>query len=373
MDTLLESKLIDCFDALEAGEPIGQILARFPEDAEALRPMLDSAIILSQFAPQPSLAAQARSRQEFLAQAAALKAAPARRSPLLRMRAWLLPLAAMAMVILFSAGLVAASSSAVPGAPLYGAKRFVEKVQLWLVTDPGSEEGLNDLFGLERIREIRLLLESGGVADVEFEGLVQQIGPNEWTIAGVATRLDDETKINGVPEEGATVHVMAHVDGGTLVASSITILSSPSPESLLPDTATRNSNSDPTASPEPSEDRDGHRATPEPTPEVGAQPPDAAAAPTPPPAQPPPAPTPTPDDGDNGSSDDSGDLNQNGDDDDGFNPPGDDNDDDGGGGGNGNDNDDGDNDDRDNGNDHNDNDEGDEKKDGENENSNGGG
>lgn len=318
MDTLLQSKLIDCFDALERGESVGQILARFPEDAENLRPMLDTAERLSQFAPQPSLAAQKTSRQTFLAQAAALATAPPRRSPLLRMRAVLLPLASMAIVLLFSAGLVAASSSAVPGAPLYGAKRFVEKVQLWLVTDPGGEEGLNDLFSLERIREIQLLLDSGATADVEFEGLVQQIGPEEWIIAGVTTTLNGETKINGVPEEGATVHVLGRVTGGTLVASTISILSNPSPQPATPDAATRNNNADPTATADPSEDRDGHRSTPDATPQVESRPTGPVATPTPLPAQPPVAPSPTP-----SSSDDSGDLNQNEDGGDGLNPPGD--------------------------------------------------
>jgi hypothetical protein len=343
---------------MEHGDSIRQVLARFPDDAEALRPMLETVARLSQFAPQPSLAAQAKSRHAFLALASALTTAPARRSRLFQL---LLPLATGAMVLLFSAGLVAASSSAVPGATLYGAKRFVENVRLWLVTDSDREDGLDALFRQERIHEIQQLLDSGAETDVEFEGVVQRIGPEEWSIAGLATRLDDDTRITGVPDEGATAAVAAHVGDGVLVARTITILSSgpsPQPSPAIPETPAAAIEPAATLAP-PLEDRDGNRSTPgsasQPEPALTAMP----GTPAPPAVQPPP--TPAPGSSNDNGGDNNGNLNENGDDDDGPDPGGDDSnsndyEDHSGDNGNqdGNDNDDDDHDDDDNKNDNDD-------------------
>ncbi|HET7090742.1 MAG TPA: hypothetical protein VFL17_19080, partial [Anaerolineae bacterium] len=83
MDSALETKLIECLGALESGESLEQALSRFPEDAERLRPMLTVAAALPRLRMEPSQEAKSKSRQAFLAQAAAVSGLAAPRRTLL--------------------------------------------------------------------------------------------------------------------------------------------------------------------------------------------------------------------------------------------------------------------------------------------------
>lgn len=73
MDAAFEAKLIECLDALANGEMLEAILRRYPEDAAALRPMLETAQQLSHMPVGYSVAAQRASRQAFLTQANQLR------------------------------------------------------------------------------------------------------------------------------------------------------------------------------------------------------------------------------------------------------------------------------------------------------------
>ncbi|HEY4722431.1 MAG TPA: hypothetical protein VII92_11320, partial [Anaerolineae bacterium] len=80
MDIDFETKLIECLEALEHHEPIDQILARYPEDAMQLRPMLATADALPTLRMEPSEAVKTKSRETFLSQARALRQTPPRRT-----------------------------------------------------------------------------------------------------------------------------------------------------------------------------------------------------------------------------------------------------------------------------------------------------
>lgn len=74
-----EARLIEALSALEAGDPVEAILARYPDDAEALRPHLQMALALSQMSLRPSAAARARSHIAFLAAAEEMRERRTRR------------------------------------------------------------------------------------------------------------------------------------------------------------------------------------------------------------------------------------------------------------------------------------------------------
>lgn len=78
MDAVFEAKLIECLDALANGEAVETILRRYPDDAAALRPMLETARQLSHMSVGYSVAAQRTSRQAFLEKAARLRGRPRR-------------------------------------------------------------------------------------------------------------------------------------------------------------------------------------------------------------------------------------------------------------------------------------------------------
>lgn len=361
MNNVPEAVLQECLDYMEQGESVDAIIARFPELGAELRPFLETAVQLAALAPQPSLAAKQQSQKAFLAHAASLKVTPIRPSTWYRVRQTLLPLASLALLlILFSAAAVSVSASAIPGDALYPVKRLVENVRLNRTDDPTAAADLLAEFDQERIREVQTLLRTGRSAEVTFDGVVEMIQPEEWTVAKIDVALVDETQLVGSSKVGDLVRVNGRTDRGTLTAITIELLNvaSTTPEPMPTPVAL------PTNVPTPTP-----TVTLEPTKEPAEEPtvtpttkPTAAATHTPEPTAtllptlPPPTATPVPtqppandngnDNDDNGNdNDDDGNSNDDNSNDDNNN----DNDDDNNNGGGGNDNDDDDDNDNDGG------------------------
>lgn len=249
MNSALENKLIDCLDALQQGESIEHILDRYPKDAELLRPLLETAVKLAEFRLNPSLAAQKKSREAFLAEASALRAAS--RSPrfrLLRLQRLVMPLAALVLISMIGFGLISTSARANPGEALYGTKRLVENIQLALAADPIVKTELAEQFRQERIREIQLLLDEGRDADVEYDGIIERMEAALWLIGGLDVQVGDNTRISGVPQVGKLANVKARTLAGNLVAVEIVIEPGGTPEV----TATPTPTPSPTSVPQPS-------------------------------------------------------------------------------------------------------------------------
>jgi hypothetical protein len=223
MDTQLEVKLIECLDALAQGESVEQILARYPQDAAQLRPLLQTAAGLPALRMEPSEAVKMRSRQKFMAQADMLRRTSARKSLGFFPRFATGFVAAGLVAIVLSTGVVAASGSALPGDPLYGVKRTVENVQLSTSGSPVVRAELQREFEQRRRDETNELLDVGRASEVEFTGSIESIQPNAWIVGGLAVQVEATTSIVGTPQ----INRLAEVKGATgpsgLRASSITI------------------------------------------------------------------------------------------------------------------------------------------------------
>ncbi|MEJ2750241.1 MAG: DUF5667 domain-containing protein, partial [Anaerolineae bacterium] len=259
MKEYLEVALIECLDALEQGETVDQVLARYPDLADQLLPMLETAVALPQINIQPSLAAQHRSRDAFLAQASAMKDEKVvRPSPWLNLRRILMPIASLALVIiLFAAGLGPLSANALPGDTLYEVKILVENARSALTLNPAADAALTEQFNQRRIQEVKTLLAENRTEDVAFTGDIEAIQPDSWTISGMAMQVTAETQIfGGDPFVGQMAMVDGRTQDGSLTATTITLLPSNEP----PPTATPTATDLPTATPEPTE-----TATPSPT------------------------------------------------------------------------------------------------------------
>ena len=76
MSPEIEAILIEALDALEVGDSIADILARYPEAADELRPILETATSLSQLSHSPSPAVRRAGRLTFLEQANQLRGRP---------------------------------------------------------------------------------------------------------------------------------------------------------------------------------------------------------------------------------------------------------------------------------------------------------
>ena len=124
MRDISEQQLLDCLDLMEDGMSLADVLTRYPEQADALRPFLETAAQVSQLATNPTIAQQNKSQAAFLSQAAAMKAAPVESATIwLWFRRLLLPAVALSLfVILFGASLFTVSASALPGEANGGGK-----------------------------------------------------------------------------------------------------------------------------------------------------------------------------------------------------------------------------------------------------------
>ena len=254
MNDVPETVLHESLDLLEQGESIEQILLRYPNVVDGLRPFLETAAQLVTLAPQPSLAAKQQSQKAFLSHAAGLKVAPVRPSPWYRLRQILLPIASLAVVlILFTTTTVSVSGSAIPGDALYSVKLLVETVRLNLASDPAEVAAQTEENRQERIREAQILLRTGRVADVTFEGEVEAIQPEVWTVASLEVQLNEATIVTGRPQVGEWALVNGRTENGELTALTIAILSGPvtEPEATPQPTPNATSDPQPTTTPEP--------------------------------------------------------------------------------------------------------------------------
>ncbi len=236
-----ELHLIEALDALERGEPIDAILARYPESAADLRPMLSTTAALPALRMQPSEAQKMKSRQTFLKQGAALRQASQRRGRLgfVPRLATMFAAFCVAFAVL-SGGAVAASGSALPGDPLYGLKRTVENARLTFTIDSAARTALQAQFERQRRIETNALLDAGRETEVQFSGPIESIQPDAWVIGGLVVRIDAQTQISGQPQIDRLADVRGLTGRTGLRALSITLelMAQSTPES-------------PTATPEP--------------------------------------------------------------------------------------------------------------------------
>lgn len=274
MDAEFEVKLIECLGALEAGQPLEQVLARYPEAADELRPILNTAVGLSAFRMMPSEAQRMKSRRAFLAQAQALQ--PQAKRGFAAFGPWARLAVTFGAVVLVIAvlggGMIAASNSALPGDPLYGLKRAVEDTRLALT---GNNATLSAQFEEARRIEINALLDAGREAPVAFRGPIEFIQSDRLIIGGLVVRRTDDTQIIGSLRLDRVAEVRAMTGPDGLVASSIVVAG--------PDDATPTPAPQPSATPQPT-----ITATPRPGPVEPTEPrPTRLPAPTVTPAPPP--------------------------------------------------------------------------------------
>lgn len=316
MDAQLEVKLIECLDALAQGETVERILARYPENAAQLRPLLNTAAGLPALRMEPSEAARMQSRQKFLAQADLLRRTAPRAGLgwLPRFAAGFLAVALVAVVL--GAGAVAASGSALPGDPLYSLKRTVEEAQLQSAGSPAQRATLQQEFAQRRVNEANQLLAAGREGEVEFTGRINVIQPAAWVISNLVVQVDANTQISGTPQIDRLAEVRGVTGPGGLRAISISIDSAGD----LAITPTPDTTPQATPTPEPTLTRTVTptvTATPEPT---RTPPPTVTLQPTPQPTA-----APVSNGNQNSNDDDGGNSNDNDDDDDNGNSNDDDN------------------------------------------------
>ncbi len=213
--------LDECLQRLEAGESLEAVVASYPAQAEALRPLLLGARAAHYAGHNlPPVSGQMRSRAQFLEAAAAQTEKP-RRWQLFSLPRFANALLLALMVIL--TGLFAstlASARSLPGQPLYGVKRSVERVQLDLTSGALNRLILSDAFDLRRAEEVRQLIAAGRTQQVAFSGFLRAEESSRWSVAEVSFTLDPDLAAAAAKMIGSYVDVegRVHSDEGLLVS-----------------------------------------------------------------------------------------------------------------------------------------------------------
>ncbi len=213
-----------CLQELENGADVESVLARYPEMAGELRPILKAAIMAKKMAaPVPSPEVIRRGRAKLLQHAAQLreqKAAPRRRMiPVFQRLA--ISFTLTAFFLASGTGLVGASSKALPGENLYPVKRSWEDVRLFFTFDPNQKELLASEFESERLDEVDELLAEGRDEPIQFAGLFMQVNGVTY-VSGVTVLIPVGLQ---VPANGAAVVITGQTNAqGFVEITSIEIL-----------------------------------------------------------------------------------------------------------------------------------------------------
>ena len=231
MNNKLYDALEICLQAMEHGDSLDSVLARFPDLTSDLRPILEAARRAREIpAPLPSADATRRGRAALLQRAAEMREAkrPIRRRqsviPFFQRLAIALSIAAIALMS--GTGLVQASTTSLPGENLYPVKRTWEDMRLLFVSSPAQREALEGEYEVERLDEVAELLREGRVVSITFTGLVTEHTDGSMLVSGLPVALTAQTSYTGDPlTVGASVIVTGQTDSvGRVTALSVQTL-----------------------------------------------------------------------------------------------------------------------------------------------------
>lgn len=208
MSRPLEDALEICLRELATGQDLEACLARFPELATDLRPLLATALLAAAESAQPPAGAQAKSRTRMLQAAAEMRgAARAKRRWPSTPRLVFAPLMAALLILVSGFGLFAASADTLPGDFLYPLKRSAEAISLRIAFTKGERSTLEQSYRQRRTQEVLDLLAEGRVEGVSFEGELTARTPFRWIVDGVHLVLDESTVIGGEIAIGDEIEV----------------------------------------------------------------------------------------------------------------------------------------------------------------------
>ena len=191
MNTTMNDVLDMALAQQQRQEPLPQILANFPDEAPALRPLLETAATLELLQPVEMPAAEDRLADQaaFMAQLDQFAAPPVSPGFFVRLKEWwgqhrpdtlsifqqkesqkmsvLLLKAALVLTMVFGSvgGTAVLAAESLPDSPLYPLKLTIEETQLALAKNPAQEATLQMAFAQERAEEIQQMTQKGDIPD----------------------------------------------------------------------------------------------------------------------------------------------------------------------------------------------------------------
>lgn len=158
----METKHIlqDCLDRLERGETMEQVLARYPAQRDDLRRLLGVATSLQSATPHMPAVTQARVRYQLHG---AMRAHTRTRG-IFAWQTWVWRVAlTLVGVLILSGGTMVAAAESAPGKPLFPARAALNETRARFISDPGSAIAIHLDMAQERVDDVRILKQRGGL------------------------------------------------------------------------------------------------------------------------------------------------------------------------------------------------------------------
>jgi len=187
-----EEILDDCIERLLlGGASIEDCLKLYPDQASALKPILETALITKRttaIEPRPEF--KAKARYQFHLAIQDLQTNKGRFFSRLRLQ-WATALTAVVILLLGSSGIFVAANNSIPGNPLYSVKLAIEQVQMNLTfSDAGkanllatlADRRVDEIIQLAKIGATDKILESNNTLSNQLEMITAIItkGDNYW-------------------------------------------------------------------------------------------------------------------------------------------------------------------------------------------------
>jgi len=210
----------NCLAMLDQGSDLESCLARFPEYASELRPLLMASMDAESLSVKEiPVDVVRRSKSKVLNAAAEMREQKSKKKPFFVLppkRIFRFSLVALiTFLILVGVGgtsLVRASTVALPGDQFYPVKLTWENLLLKLAASQIEREALEDRFEKERVEEVEDLFSSSRSEKVKFFGQVDGIFPDQISVSGVPVVITPETRVEGQ----ISINAWVRVEGETM-------------------------------------------------------------------------------------------------------------------------------------------------------------
>ena len=235
--TILEN----CLTMLDQGSDLEACLARYPEVASELRPLLIASMDAESLTVKElPLDVVRRSKSKLLNAAAEMREQKSRKNAYFGLpvkhvfRFGFVALITLLMLVgVGGTGLVRASTVALPGDQFYPVKITWEKLLLRMAASQIEREALEDRFERERVEEVEDLFSSSRSEKVKFFGQVNGIFPDQISVSGVPVVITLETRVDGQIVMNAWVRVEGETTPeGMVIAEKVKVESSRSEDGI---------------------------------------------------------------------------------------------------------------------------------------------
>jgi hypothetical protein len=196
MTQKIEDILDNCIERTLKGESIEDCLNTYPEQVSELEPLLKTSAAFIQkssaIQPAPEFKARLRSQLQGMLYAKQREVAEKRTRVPIWYRRWALIMTSVLAILLIGVGTVGASTSALPGKPLYPVKLATEEVRVMLASSDMDKAELHVQFAERRAMEIAEMAREG--KGDKIPALTEQ----------VANHLDKVYKVEVTEQAGET-------------------------------------------------------------------------------------------------------------------------------------------------------------------------